>query len=81
MPPKAHQQKEALIESVVAVVQKRLPKARAGAAETFIRLYYRNVPPDDMAGEEEDNLYGAALGLWQFGATRKAENPGLQPAI
>ena len=78
MPPKAHQQKDTLIESVVAVVQKRLPKARAEAAETFIRLYYRNVPPDDMAGEEEDNLYGAALGLWQFGATRKAGEPKIR---
>ena len=78
MPPKAHQQKDTLIESIVAVVQKRLPKARAEAAETFIRLYYRNVPPDDMAGEEEDNLYGAALGLWQFGATRKAGEPKIR---
>ena len=64
MPPKAHQQKDALIESILAEVQKRLPKARGDAAQTFIRLYYRNVPPDDMIGEEEDNLYGAALGLW-----------------
>ena len=75
MPPKAHQQKDALIESILAVVQKRLPKARGDAAQTFIRLYYRNVPPDDMIGEEEDNLYGAALGLWQFGGTRKAGVP------
>ena len=35
-----------------------------------------------MAGEEEDNLYGAALGLWQFGATpqgRRAEDPVYNP--
>ena len=78
MPPKAHQQKDTLIESIVGVVQKRLPKARAGTAETFIRLYYRNVPPDDMIGAEEDNLYGAALGLWQFGGTRPPGEPKIR---
>ena len=78
MPSKALQQKDSLIESVVSVVQKKLPKGRATAAETFIRLYYKNVPPDDMLREEEDNLYGAALGLWQFGGTRKAGEPKIR---
>ncbi len=78
MPPKALQQKDSLIESVVSVVQKKLPKARAETAETFIRLYYKNVPPDDMLREEEDNLYGAALGLWQFSGTRKAGEPKIR---
>ncbi|NNG04596.1 MAG: NAD-glutamate dehydrogenase, partial [Inquilinus sp.] len=70
MPPKAQQHKDTLIESVVTVLRQRVPKARADSAEAFLRLYFQNVPPDDLLSQEEDNLYGAALCLWQFSATR-----------
>ncbi|MEO1248996.1 MAG: hypothetical protein AAFW76_04075, partial [Pseudomonadota bacterium] len=35
-----------------------------------MRQYYGNASPEDVLAEDEDDLYGAALGLWQFGRVR-----------
>jgi len=70
MPTRTDQYKVEVIDRVVAYIEKRLKKSKAGDATTFARAFYRNVPADDLMGREAEDLYGAALGLWQFGETR-----------
>ncbi len=69
MARRAEQHKAELIEQAVALAGKRLG-ARAGAVERFIRQFYANVAPDDLMGEEAENLYCAALSLWNHGQKR-----------
>ncbi|MGP1397249.1 MAG: NAD-glutamate dehydrogenase [Inquilinaceae bacterium] len=75
MAHKAEQQKGDLIDAVVALVRDRFPKKKANLAERFVRLYYRNVPPNDIARQDVEDLYGAAMGLWQTSAARQRNTP------
>ncbi|HYE52005.1 MAG TPA: NAD-glutamate dehydrogenase domain-containing protein, partial [Azospirillaceae bacterium] len=68
---KAEQRKVELTEQVVGKVRDRLSREKAGLAERFVRQFYANVPPDDILRSSSDELYGAALAIWQFGAVRK----------
>ena len=63
--------KDAQINRVAKVVKSRLSGAKARSADFFIREFYRDVPPQDLLDEDPENLYGAGLSLWQFGAVRK----------
>ena len=69
------QRKADLIDRVASAVREHLPKDRAAEAECFVRLFYRHVPPADILPERAEDLYGAAVALWQFGARRKARMP------
>ena len=63
--------KQEAIEAVVAKIQGRLTGGRADVAESFIREYYEDIAPEDIVGADPEDLYGAALSLWQMGAQRK----------
>ncbi len=67
---KAEQLKDDLIDRVAGRLRERLEAARVETAERFLRQFYANVPPDDILSEKPDNLYGAALALWNHGQTR-----------
>ncbi|MDE1148875.1 MAG: NAD-glutamate dehydrogenase [Azospirillaceae bacterium] len=68
---KSEQRKSELTEQIAAKVRDRLSREKAGPAERFVRQFYANVPPDDILRSSSDELYGAALAMWQFGASRK----------
>ena len=68
---KAEQLKAELIDRVAGRLRGRLEQARAEAAERFLRQFYEHVPPIDMLEETPDNLYGAALALWNHGQKRR----------
>ncbi|MEE8444044.1 MAG: NAD-glutamate dehydrogenase domain-containing protein, partial [Alphaproteobacteria bacterium] len=59
------------IDAVVGMARRRLTGARADAAAEFIQHYYSDIAAEDIVGADPDDLYGAVLSLWQFGATRK----------
>jgi glutamate dehydrogenase len=72
-----------VIEKVVEAVDARMSGKKASFAEAFVRRFYENVAPSDIVSEETEDLYGAALSLWGFAATRKPKtakvrvyNPG-----
>src|SRR5262245_3431155 len=67
---KAEKQKTDLIARAAALAKARLGDARAPEVEQFVRLFYANVAPDDLADDTAENLYAAALSLWNFGAQR-----------
>ncbi len=69
---RAEQLKDELTEEVVRQVRERLGRTRAAPAERFVRQFYDNVPPDDIIQASAEQLYGAALAMWQWGQQRDA---------
>ena len=63
--------KQEAIDSVVARLHGRFSGGRAEGAEQFIRHYYGDIAAEDIVGGDPEDLYGAALSLWQFAAQRK----------
>jgi glutamate dehydrogenase len=55
--------KIALVESAVAHVRERLPEPRCSEIADFVRAYYAEAAPEDLAGLD---LYGAALSHWHL---------------
>ncbi|MBB3063809.1 NAD-glutamate dehydrogenase [Limibacillus halophilus] len=70
MAKRAEQLKEELVEKVVALVRERVAADRATETERFVRAFYSTVPAIDLADETADNLYGAALSIWNFARKR-----------
>ncbi|WP_119679996.1 NAD-glutamate dehydrogenase [Indioceanicola profundi] len=68
---KLEQRKVELTEQVVDRVRDRLSRDKVPMGERFVRQFYANVPPDDILRSSADELYGAALAIWQFGAVRQ----------
>jgi len=60
------------------LAQERLEGAHAARVAEFVRQYYERVAPDDLAGKDPRDLYGAALSHWQTGAGR---GPGPAPNL
>jgi glutamate dehydrogenase len=63
--------KQETIDAIATKVQGRFSGERAEAAEQFIRHYYVDIAPEDIVGADPEDLYGAALSLWQLGAQRR----------
>src|SRR5215813_6825986 len=84
MVSKAERHKSELIERVTALAATRVAAEQAATIAAFIAQFYANVAAEDLVGESPDDLYGAALSLWTFGAQRtpgaakvRAYNPRL----
>src|SRR5262245_29455276 len=75
---KAEQQKSDLIARAAALAKTRLGDARAPEVAEFVRVFYANVAFDDLSGDTPENLYAAALSLWNFGAQRKPRSAKLR---
>ncbi len=68
-------QKTEKIDAAAALVHERLPEAKAELAERFLRQFYANVAPQDMAQDEVEDLFGAAITIWGFGRERQPGVP------
>ncbi|HYD29672.1 MAG TPA: NAD-glutamate dehydrogenase, partial [Azospirillaceae bacterium] len=68
---KAELLKDELTEKIIRQVRGRLSRDKVENTERFIRRFYANVPPDDILQASPDQLYGAALAIWQFAAQRR----------
>src|SRR5512132_3482139 len=55
-----------LIDDVCSRVREKLRDDEAPQVEEFVRQYYRRVPPEDLVGRSELDVYGAALAHWNF---------------
>ncbi len=73
MPAASEALKAERIEKVAALAGKR---TKAGQAiEDFVARFYADVPPDDLCAIESDDLYGGAIGFWQFCQERRPGTP------
>ena len=77
MPTDMEARKRELIERIVELARIRLG-AKAAPAAAFLRAFYANVAPEDMISRTDEDLYGAALALWQFGSTRTPGQPKIR---
>jgi glutamate dehydrogenase len=70
MPLRAEEQKRERIEGVLGRVTERFAPDRAQPIQRFVNQFYGHVPPEDVVPRGADDLYGAALSLWQFAQER-----------
>jgi glutamate dehydrogenase len=64
------------LEQVLALVREKVPAEARGPVEAFVRAYYRQVDPGDLAERSPADLYGAAFSHWSF-ARRRAPGRAL----
>ncbi|HKF71721.1 MAG TPA: NAD-glutamate dehydrogenase [Stellaceae bacterium] len=67
---RADEQKRERIEGVLGRVGERFAPDRAQPIQRFVNQFYGHVPPEDVVPRGADDLYGAALSLWQFAQER-----------
>ncbi|WP_119302959.1 NAD-glutamate dehydrogenase [Dongia deserti] len=63
--------KQQLMDQVLRFVGGRIERGRASQVESFVRQFYANVPVADIAQDPPEDLFCAALSLWQFAHKRK----------
>jgi glutamate dehydrogenase len=71
MAQRAEQQKQAALEAVSGLAAKRLGASRAVMVQRFVAQFYDHVSAADLVGRSAEDLYGAALSLWQFAQQRQ----------
>ena len=64
------EQKAERLKKVVELAHKRLDPEQADAMEAFLAPFYRRVPAADLLEITPENLYGAALSIWNLGGRR-----------
>src|SRR5262249_9499301 len=69
---KADKLKSQLLTDVLRYVADRIERARAAQVETFIRDFYANVPQHDLTDQSPEDLFCAALSLYNFALKRPA---------
>src|SRR5215210_6599560 len=67
---KVEDPEQALTEAVCSRVREQLGGADAELAEAFARQFYRWVAPEDVADRDALDLYGLALGTFNFARER-----------
>ncbi len=78
MTPRIDTHCKALIDQVAQKIRGKFKGRNGKIAETFVRTFYANVPPTDIAQQSADNLYGAAASFWQFAQKRKPGQPKIR---
>ncbi len=63
------------IEEVVKLALAHAPAGERALIEVFAREYFRQVDPDDIVERSAEELMGALLSHWQFGARREPGKP------
>ena len=63
--------KQQLMDQVIRFIGGRIERARAAQVEAFVRQFYANVPFADIAQDPPEDLFCAALSLWQFAHKRQ----------
>ncbi|MZR29687.1 NAD-glutamate dehydrogenase [Sneathiella litorea] len=70
MVAKAQDLKAEQIDKVLAIIESRLDKKTAEDAINFVRLFYERPTPEDLLEISPEHLYGSAVSLYKFAATR-----------
>ncbi len=79
MRQKLEGRKAETIDRVVDLAKERLgDSGKAAEAEAFLRLFYKNVPAEDVQAEDPLDLFGAAMALWRFAETRTPGQPKIR---
>jgi glutamate dehydrogenase len=63
------------LDQVLALVREKVAPEARGPVEAFVRAYYRQVDPGDLAERDAADLYGVALSHWNFARRRAPGAP------
>ncbi len=81
---RAEEAEAALIQSVCSRLPDHIAPELVDQCGAFVRQFYHWVPPEDLAGRSNRDLYGAAIAVWDFAGDRtpgsasvRAYNPGV----
>jgi len=66
----------AALDAIVARAAAQTKANERALVETFVREYFRQVDPEDLAARGVEDLAGAALAHWQFGRMRTPAEQG-----
>ncbi|HXQ52008.1 MAG TPA: NAD-glutamate dehydrogenase domain-containing protein [Stellaceae bacterium] len=67
---RAEEQKQEAVAAAASLAAERLDAARASAVQRFLKQFYGHAPAVDVLERKPEDLYGAALSLWQFAQVR-----------
>src|SRR5579859_949283 len=67
MPQRKSLPKDKHLEKVIALAKKH---SAAADLEDFLQQYYADIAEEDLLAHSPEDLYGAALSHWEFGAKR-----------
>jgi glutamate dehydrogenase len=70
MNPSIENARRERIEAVLALAVPRVQAAQRAQVEAFARAYFHHLDADDLAARTPEDLLGALLSSWQFGAER-----------
>ncbi|MDJ0684231.1 MAG: NAD-glutamate dehydrogenase [Alphaproteobacteria bacterium] len=70
MAPRSEALKQDLLEKIHGLIEKRQSGDKAVCARNFVDHFYRYAPVHDMAELEIEDLYGAAISMWNYGRKR-----------
>jgi glutamate dehydrogenase len=65
-------------DDILRFVGERIERLRQKPVEDFIRAFYANVAPDDLAGSVPEDLFSAALSAFNFAAKRTPGTPKIR---
>jgi glutamate dehydrogenase len=68
---KAEEAEAALIESICSRLPGDVAPELVDQGEAFVRHFYRRVPPEDLAGRDVQDLYGAVMAAWALARHRR----------
>ncbi len=71
-------QRHEQVAKAIGLVREKFEGDKAVNAELFVGEFYAGVLDDDIRGVEPEDLYGAALSLFQFGAKRGEKGPKIR---
>jgi glutamate dehydrogenase len=72
MSAKVEQKSARIIGKIVTASRKQLGKSKSAMAEHYIKQYYKNVPPDDLATRKPEQWADLALNHLKISETRKS---------
>ena len=78
MRPKEQQRLDEKFAEVRRIAASRLGKAENKTFDAALDQFFANVSPDQVVETSAEELYGAALALWKFSATRRPGAPKLR---
>jgi len=68
-------QRREKFDAVTTLAAARIGAGQRALLDTFADAFFRQLEADDLAGRLPEDLCGALLSLWQWGASRKAGGP------
>jgi len=73
--PNVKQEKKDKLQRLSALVRQRVTDKAAEHIERFVNAFFAEVPPDDLLGWSEQDMYGAALAQWNMLKKRPSGRP------